>query len=326
MIVDDGLHLIGTISDGDVRRAVLANRSLDMPVMQLLEMKRGSQYSKPVTAPVGTARSALLDLMRELVIRQVPLVDDAGCLVDLITTEDLLPEEPMKLRAVIMAGGFGTRLLPLTKDLPKPMLPIGDRPLMELTIGRLRDAGIHKVNVTTHFEREKIKAHFGDGQNFGVDLTYVDEDRPLGTAGALSLLTDCDEPLLVINGDILTEVDFRAMMQYHREHGAEMTVAVRKYDIQVPYGVVECSDSNVLRLTEKPHFSFFVNAGIYILERSVHDLIPNGEPSHMTDLINRLVAKGRPVVSFPVREYWLDIGRLSDYEMAQENARAEGDR
>ena len=316
--------LVGTITDGDVRRAMLAGRTLATPVADLLEHKRSTRYPQPVTAPAGTDPAALLKMMHDLVIRQIPLVDDEGLLTGLITIEDLVPDQALPLRAVIMAGGFGTRLLPLTENMPKPMLPVGDKPLMEILIQQLRESGIHHVNVTTHFQRDKIKSHFRDGQHLGVDLTYVDEDQPLGTAGALSLMEAFDEPLLVINGDILTEVNFRAMLQFHREHHAEMTVAVRRYDVEVPYGVVQCEDANIVDLTEKPQFSFFVNAGIYLLEPSAQALLPAGEASNMTDLIQKLVAAGRPVVSFPIREYWIDIGRHADYELAQEHARSKG--
>jgi dTDP-glucose pyrophosphorylase/CBS domain-containing protein len=317
MVVDEDRRLIGTITDGDVRRAMLAGRTLDTSVDDILAQKRTSKYPQPVTATVETDALTLLQVMHDLVIRQIPLLDEEGRLADLVTMEDLLPEETMPLQAVIMAGGFGTRLLPLTQDTPKPMLPVGDKPLMELIIAQLRQSGIHRVNVSTHFQRDKIKSHFGNGENFGVAISYVDEARPLGTAGALSLMAAPTEPLLVINGDILTDVPFRAMLQFHKEHRAEMTVAVRRYEVQVPYGVVECDQANVRGLTEKPQFSFFVNAGMYLLEPTVHDLIPSGELFNMPDLIQRLLDAGRPVVSFPIREYWLDIGRLADYETAQ---------
>jgi len=322
LVRDGNGKLVGTITDGDVRRAMLAGRTLTTAVAELLQEKRNTRYPQPVTARLGTDAADLLKMMHDLVIRHIPLVDENDCVAGLVTIEDLVPDEQLPLRAVIMAGGFGTRLMPLTEDVPKPMLPLGDKPIMELLIEQLRLSGIRRVNVTTHYQREKIKSHFGNGQDFGVDLTYVDEDRPLGTAGALSLMEASPEPLLVINGDILTEVDFRAMLQFHREHGAEMTVAVRRYDIEVPYGVVECDDVHITSLTEKPQFAFFVNAGIYLLEPTAHDALPAGEASNMTDLIQNLIASGRAVVSFPIREYWIDIGRLGDYQQAQEYARS----
>lgn len=319
LVTDEAGRLLGTITDGDVRRAMLAGESLDTPVRNLLARKTGSRYQQPVMAPVGTERVELLRLMRERVVRQVPLLDQEGRIADLITLDELMPGQVLPLQAMIMAGGSGTRLRPLTDELPKPMLPVGDRPLMELIIEQLRQTGIRRVNIATHYQREKITSHFGDGEKFGIELNYVDEDRPLGTAGALGLMECPDEPLLVINGDILTRVNFRAMLDFHREHGADLTVAVRKYDMQVPYGVVECEGHTVCRLREKPLLSFFVNAGIYLLEPVVHRYIPNGQHFDMTDLIDRLLEKGRSVVSFPIVEYWLDIGEHDDYRRAQED-------
>jgi len=321
LITDEERRLLGTITDGDVRRAMLAGQSLDAPIGELLTCKVNSPYPEPVTAPIGTERSALLGLMREHVVRHVPLLDNDGRVVGLVTLDELLPDQVLPLQAVIMAGGFGTRLRPLTEDLPKPMLPVGDRPLMELIIEQLHHAGIRRVNITTHYMSEKIVEHFGDGCDFGVELDYVTEEQPLGTAGALGLMKVPDEPLLVINGDILTRMDFRAMLDYHREQDADLTVGVRKYDLQVPYGVIECEGPRVRQVREKPLLRFFVNAGIYLLEPSVHHYIPTGCHFDMTDLIQRLLEEKRPVVSFPIVEYWLDIGRSVDYEQAQEDLR-----
>jgi len=321
LITDEECRLIGTVSDGDIRRAILAGISLDVPVSELLTHRADSPYPQPVTAPVGTERAALLRLMQERVVRQVPLLDDDGRVVGLVTWDELLPDQVLPLQAVIMAGGFGTRLRPLTEDMPKSMLPVGDRPLMELIVEQLCQVGIRRVNIATHYMSERIIKHFGDGHNFGVELNYVTEEQPLGTAGALGLMEVPDEPLLVINGDILTRVDFRAMLDYHREHGADLTVGVRKYDLQVPYGVIECEGARVQQVREKPLLRFFVNAGIYLLEPSVHRYIPNGERFDMTDLIQRLLEEERPVVSFPIVEYWLDIGQPVDYEQAQKDLR-----
>jgi NDP-sugar pyrophosphorylase family protein len=220
-----------------------------------------------------------------------------------------------------MAGGSGTRLRPLTEDLPKPMLPIGGRPLMERLVEQLQQAGIRQVNVTTHYKPEKIVEHFGDGHAFGVEMRYVNEDRPLGTGGALGLIAPPQETLLVINGDIVTQVSFRAMLAFHQEHQAKMTVAVRRYEVQVPYGVVECEGSQVRQLREKPQLGFLVNAGIYLLEPSVYEFIPHGQHFNMTDLIQWVLEAGQTVVSFPIREYWLDIGQHPDYVQAQDDVR-----
>ena len=319
LVVDKERRLLGTVTDGDIRRAILANTDLEAPVSELLARKASSPYPKPVTAPVGTDQAALLQLMRKRSVRHIPLLDDAGRVVNLVTLDELLPDQALPVQAVIMAGGYGKRLRPLTEEIPKPMVSVGGRPLMERIIEQLRKAGIKQINITTHYKPEKIIAHFGDGSNFGVKINYLTEDCPLGTAGALGLLEKPHCPLLVINGDILTQVDFRDMLAYHQEHKADLTVAVRKYDLKVPYGVIENKGAFVQKLVEKPSLSFFVNAGIYLLEPSVYHYVPNGQHFDMTDLIQRLLEAKRPVASFPIVEYWLDIGQPADYDQAQKD-------
>jgi dTDP-glucose pyrophosphorylase len=318
LVLDHGGRLKGTITDGDVRRAILAGRGLETPVEELLAAKSNSSYARPVTAPLGSEPGHLLGLMRQHSIRQVPLVDDEGRVADLVAMADLLPESASPVQAVIMAGGFGKRLRPMTQDLPKPMLPVGGRPLMEHIVGQLKDAGISRMHVTTHYLPEKIKEHFGDGSQFGVDLNYLCEETPLGTAGSLGLMPPPQDTLLVINGDILTRVDFAAMLAFHREQDALITVGVRKYDLAVPYGVVEGQGGFVTRLEEKPTVSLFVNAGVYLLEPSAFRYLHRGKHLDMTDLIQLGLAEGERVASFPIHEYWLDIGNPADYKRAQE--------
>jgi dTDP-glucose pyrophosphorylase/CBS domain-containing protein len=324
LVVDWERCLLGTITDGDVRRAILAGTDLESPVSILLARKISTRYPMPVTAQFGTKREALLELLQENVLRQIPILDNDGRIVDLVMLDDLIPTQDLQLQAMIMAGGLGTRLRPLTEDLPKPMLPVGDKPLMELVIEQLRQVGIRRINVATHYKAEKISDHFGDGSSFGVELNYVNEDKPLGTGGALGLIDAPKEPLLVINGDILTQMDFRAMLAYHRKHHAVMTVAVKQYDIKVPYGVIECEGSRVCALKEKPQMHFLVNAGVYLLEPKVYEFIPNGEHFNMTDMIHQLLAADHIVASFPIIEYWLDIGKLANYEQAQNDMQQRG--
>ena len=249
-------------------------------------------------------------------VRQVPLVDAERRVVRLVRLSDLLPQDTQSVDAVVMAGGYGTRLQPLTNDLPKPMLPVGEQPLLENIIKQLRDAGIQQINLATHFQQDVIFEHFGDGGNFGVTINYVQEDQPLGTAGALGMLDIADKPLLVINGDILTQVDFQAMIDFHREHNADMTVGVRLHELRIPYGVVESDGIAVTSISEKPIIRHFINAGIYLLNPGVCRFVPAGEHYDMTDLILRLLSEHHHVVSFPIREYWVDIGSLDDYQQA----------
>lgn len=319
LLVDEDCHLIATITDGDIRRAILVGIDLDQPIQFLAgHASRMVRYHEgPLTAPVGAPATDLLHLMAEKHLRQIPLLDENGRVIDLVVLDDLVRDYELPLRAVVMAGGYGTRLRPLTDDLPKPMLPLGSRPLLELIVEQLRDAGIRQVNVATHYKGEIISEHFKDGQDFGVDIRYVKEDQPLGTVGALSLLEESEEPVLVINGDILTRVDFRSMLTFHLEHAAELTVAVRQYEFSVPYGVVLTDGAKVTGISEKPVMKHFINAGIYLLSPTVRRLIPNDQPYDIPDLIQSILADGRSVVCFPIREYWLDIGKADHYDQAK---------
>ncbi len=321
LVVGPDRHLLGTITDGDIRRAILARVNFDLPVSELLARKSGSEYAQPITAPENTDRDTLRRTLQDNSIRHLPLVDLEGRVVDLVTLDEFVPDTKPGLSGVIMAGGQGWRLRPLTEEVPKPMLQVGDRPLMEIIIDQMRSAGVTNVNVAVHHKHEKILEHFGDGANFGVNITYLTEDEPLGTAGSLGMMDPPTETVLVINGDILTQVDFRAMLTYHRDQNADFTVAVQSYDLQVPYGVIECTDTLVQSLSEKPVMKFLVNAGIYLLEPSVYSLIPKQTSFDMTTLIQSLLDHGRRVAAFPIREYWLDIGDYSSYVEAQEQSK-----
>lgn len=318
LLTDLGGVLRGTLTDGDIRRALLAGRSLDTDVGTFLGQKNNPVYPEPVWMPAGTPPDRLRGVMEERRIRHLPLLDADGRVVDLALLEDLLPGHDEPMTAVVMAGGLGSRLRPLTAETPKPMLPLGGRPLLERTIERLRDAGVRDVVVSTRYKAEKVAEHFDDGSRFGVTVKYLTEGRPLGTAGSLRLLEPTAGTLLVINGDVLTSVDYRAMRAFHAEHGAVLTVGVRKYEFSVPYGVVDCDGERVSGLREKPTYTSFVNAGVYLLEPAVFDHLPDaGTPFNMTDLIGRLVSSGERVVSFPIHEYWMDIGQIEDYNKAQ---------
>jgi dTDP-glucose pyrophosphorylase len=304
--------LCGLLTDGDIRRAILHGKSMTAPCSTI------ASHAPIVAAPAISASDAL-ELMNRHDIHHLPLVDDAGHLVEFLLRRDLVPEPRLNLSAVIMAGGYGKRLLPLTELVPKPMLPVGGRPLLELTIEQLRRCGIRDVNLTTHYLPESIVDHFGDGEEFGVNLNYLKEDHPMGTAGGLRQMTKPTGPFVVINGDILTGLSFQEMLGYHRKHQAVLTVGVRKYEMEVPFGVVECDDVRITQLQEKPRVSFFINAGTYLLEPAAWDYIPEGRPFDMTDLIQKLLDAGEPVISFPIMEYWLDVGRHEDYQKAQED-------
>jgi len=318
LLIDDDLRLLATVTDGDVRRCILRGFDLDAPVLTM-PLEPGPQPSGPVTAASTTPPGELVVSMQRLGIRHIPLLDEERRVTGLARLEDML-DAPESMRAVVMAGGMGKRLRPLTESLPKPLLPVGDQPLLSRLVERLKAAGIERVSITTHFLAERIHEVLGDGSGMGLTIDYVPEDEPLGTAGSLSLLGRPSEPTLVINGDILTRLNFRAMLEYHQDYKADMTVAVKQYDLQVPYGVVECEGERLLRLVEKPNLQFFVVAGIYLLDPSVWDFLDAGANCDMPALIERLVQAGRRVVQFPVSEYWLDIGSLEHYQRAQQDA------
>lgn len=319
LLVDEAGKLVATITDGDVRRAILRGVSIDAPVTEVVQ--EGRLRGASVTATTQTPSDERLRIMQAAQIRHLPILDDSGRVVDLVTDDSLLGDEFAAVDAVIMAGGFGKRLRPLTVDTPKPMLPIDGQPLMERTVHNLRDAGIQNINVTTHYMPEKIVEHFGSGHKFGVTINYVAEETPLGTAGALRLVEETEKPLLVMNGDILTMVDYRSLIRFHREQEADLTIGVRQYDVEVPYGVVQANEDRVIGLQEKPKLEFLVNAGVYLIQPTAIGQIPNGERFDMTDLIDKLLTQDKKVVSFPIVEYWLDIGRLDDFQRAQEDVR-----
>ncbi len=322
LVVGENKKLIGTITDGDIRRAILRNMVLDRPVSELLDQKKNSPYPEPVTVAEGTPKSEIIKKMQEEFVRHIPVVNSNGEVVEMLSLDHLIPQQDLPIQAVIMAGGYGKRLLPLTKDVPKPLLPVGEKPILEHIISQLEQTGIREMSVTTHFHAEKLKQYLDNKKLGKVNINFVEEEKPLGTAGALSTLKTSGEPILVINGDIVTKLDFRSFYEFHVENQAELTVAARQYSIEVPYGVLKCDGPVVTEVQEKPVHNFLVNAGIYILESSALSLIPKDESFDMTDLIEGLLREGRKVVSFPVVEYWMDIGRPEDYKQARRDAKS----
>jgi len=317
LVVDENNRLQATITDGDIRRAILNKIPLNTPISKFLEL-RIAPWPQPITAPENAPREQLINIMEKETLRQLPVIDKDGRVVELILLEELIEgKHKLPLTAVVMAGGRGQRLHPLTEDTPKTMLPLQSRPIMEQTIKRLQKAGITKVNITTHYKSEIIVNHFSNGNAFGVDINYINEDQPLGTVGALSLMQAPKGPTLVINGDILTQVDFRALYDFHRLHKAIMTVGVRKYEFKIPYGVVENRDVIVKKIIEKPLQTVIVNAGIYLLEPAAYKYVPKERRFDMTDLANCLIKDNHKVICFPVQEYWLDIGHFANYEQAK---------
>lgn len=316
LVLSNGNRMLdGLLTDGDIRRGLLRGVPFSEPC-GLLSTRH------PVTGSVDQPASELARLLNDYDVNHLPLLDDEGRVAGLLLRRDLMSNDSdPQPTAVIMAGGFGTRLMPLTRNVPKPMLPIGGRPLIEITIERIRKAGIRHVSITTHHLSEKICEHFGDGHLFGVEMHYLSEETPLGTAGGLRLMKNMGGPLLVVNGDVLTTVDYQRLLEFHHEHRADITIGVRPHETQVPYGVVECDGPYLRRIEEKPKSSVLVNAGIYIVEPRALRFAPDCERFDMVELIQRLLGAGRRVATFPIVEYWIDVGRHADYEQAMEDAK-----
>jgi dTDP-glucose pyrophosphorylase len=322
LVVDAEGVLLEILTDGDIRRGLLHGVEMSAPVSSLLRAKAVRKLSRPVTAPIDTTDDELLVLMNRNNVRHIPLLDERGRVIDLGLLRAMVEDQTLPVTGVVMAGGAGQRMRPLTLETPKPMLAVGDKPLMERLVEQMQQAGVGRICVTTHYKPEKITQHFGDGARFGVAIDYVTEDQPLGTAGALRLLKTPTAPLLVINGDILTGVDFRAMLNYHRESASDLTIGVRKHESVVPFGVVQCEGSRVTNIVEKPRSEVLINAGIYLIEPSLLPMIPADRRYDMTDLIRDSLDANRRVEAFPIREFWLDVGRPEDYRQAQADLKA----
>jgi dTDP-glucose pyrophosphorylase/CBS domain-containing protein len=310
LIVDTEQRLVGTVTDGDVRRGLLRGTALDAPVADIMNRD-------PIACPVALGRDAALTVMRGSDVKQVPLIDDSGRVVGLELIGDVIKRVERKNWVVLMAGGLGQRLRPLTEDCPKPMLPVGGTPILEIILKNFVRQGFDRFFLAVNYKAEMVRRHFGDGSRWGVTIDYLEERDKLGTAGALGLLPERPrEPLLIMNGDLLTAINFGSMLEFHAEQQAMATMAVREHTVEVPFGVIDLADDYLAGLTEKPRYSWFINAGVYIVEPSVLDLVEPGLALDMPALFERVLKRNEKIAAFPVREYWRDIGRLEDLERA----------
>ena len=312
LVVNDEQHLLGVVTDGDIRRGILNSLPLNTPVIDIMS-------DSPITASVNTAKEQLVKLMESKSILAIPLMDD-NKVVGLETLHNLFEEKTYHNPVFIMAGGFGTRLRPLTDTCPKPMLKIGNKPILETVIRSFIKAGFVNFYISTHYMPEQIQSHFGDGSELGVKICYVHEDSPLGTGGALGLLPDDlpqDLPLIMMNGDVLTKVDFERLLEFHTENQADATMCVREYDYQIPYGVINGEGNKITSMVEKPIQRFFVNAGIYVVSPRVIQSVPANHHIDMPTLLEQHMNDRDNILMFPIHEYWLDIGRMDDFNRAQ---------
>ena len=310
LVVDPSGHLAGTVTDGDIRRAVLHGKGLETVITEVMN-------ATPTTGLLEETRESWQRTMHRHSLRHLPILDKQGCIVDLVRYS--MPLEPERSTpVVIMAGGLGTRLRPLTYDTPKPMIPVGPKPVLETIIENFAEQGFVNIFLCLNYKGDVIRQHFGDGRRLGVNITYLNEDRRLGTAGALSLLPERPlEPVIVMNGDLLTKVDFVRLMDFHQRQGFMATMAMREHQQQVPYGVLKIGDGYIVEeLVEKPVERYYVNAGIYILDPQTLEQVPDQKFYDMPTLFNTLMDKGEKVGGFPLRDYWVDIGRVEDLERA----------
>ena len=311
LVVNEAQHLLATVTDGDIRRGLLCGVKLEDSVRKVMHLN-----PTVMTRTEGLEKAKIL--MREKTLQQVPIIDDDGRLVDLVTMNDGVGLASFDTRIILMAGGLGRRLRPLTDQLPKPMLPVGNRPLLENIIRNFRVQGFYRFTLSLNYKAQIIRNHFGDGRELDCEIDYIDETERMGTAGALSLLSSRPTaPFVVMNGDLLTSARFNALMKFHLKTGASATVCAREYSMQVPYGVLHAEGSELRSIEEKPTKTYFVSGGIYVLSPEVLDQLEPGTPIDMPQFLARLMAAGQLVSVFPIREYWVDIGRVEDLDRAR---------
>lgn len=310
LVVDEQRHLLGTLSDGDIRRALLREQALDAPVTQAM-------HTAPTCAVAGEPRDAILSRMRRLGLHQMPVLDGQRRVVGLELFGDFFDAPRRPNWVVIMAGGLGSRLGELTRDVPKPMLHVGSRPILETIVRHIAGQGFERIYLAINYLGEQIEAHFGDGSALGIDIRYLREQQRMGTAGALGLLPERPTaPFVVTNADLLTREDFGVMVERHEASGAQATMGVRPFEMQVPFGVVREQEGLIRGIAEKPVERYLVSAGIYVLSPDCLDLVPQGRAFDMPSLFETLIASGGRARSHLVSSYWLDIGRVPDFERA----------
>lgn len=311
LIVSEIRELLGIVSDGDIRRGILAGVALDACVRDVMN-------TSPTVVTKDFSKQKLIEIMESKDILSVPLIEN-GIVIGLHTLHESLLIQKIANPVFLMAGGFGTRLRPLTNNCPKPLLKVGDKPILEITLLNFIKSGFTNFYISTHYMPEMIIAHFGDGSKWDVNITYVYEQSPLGTGGALGLLPDDlpKLPLIMMNGDVLTNMNFLKLLDFHINESADASMCVREFEYQIPYGVIQSENGKITSMVEKPTHLFHINAGIYVVNPDIIEQVKENEKIDMPTLLeNKIESKGN-VSMFPIHEYWLDIGRMEDYQRAQ---------
>ncbi|MCK5831464.1 MAG: nucleotidyltransferase family protein [Methylococcales bacterium] len=310
LVVDKDNKLLGTLTDGDVRRGILKGIALSDTIVNIY-------FKTPTVVSVNASKEEIIKICTSKKIHQIPVVDEKGIVVSVSLLDELLKPEVHPNKVVLMVGGLGSRLRPLTENTPKPMLHVGNKPILQTIIEKFASYGFVNIIMCVNYKSHVIQQHFGDGSQFGVNIEYISEHKKMGTAGALGLLTEKPkESFFVMNGDLLTNINFESLLDFHESHNAVASMCVREYDFQVPYGVVHIDNGKIKSVEEKPVHKFFVSAGIYMLTPDCIKLIPSDEFYDMPMLFDKLIEMDENTISFPIREYWLDIGRIDEYEKA----------
>ena len=313
LVVDENDKLIGTVTDGDIRRGLLNGLDLESLVESVV-------FETPTIAKENDSKDSILKLALSKKLRQIPIIDNSGRVTGIHIIDELVKPNKKTNKVILMVGGLGSRLGSLTKDTPKPMLKVGDKSILLTIVETFASHGYTNIIMCVNYKSNVIKDYFGDGSDFGVSIEYVLENQRMGTAGALSLLKEIPtEPFFVMNGDLLTNIDFEQIHEYYLSNTALGLMCVRDYDHQVPYGVINTKKNRILSVEEKPVHKFFVNAGSYMLSPEVLKFIPKNEFYNMTTLFEKLISKDINVISYPIKGYWLDIGRFEEYKRANED-------
>ncbi|HEY0680476.1 MAG TPA: nucleotidyltransferase family protein [Chitinophagaceae bacterium] len=310
-VVDADGRLLGSVTDGDIRRGFLKDASVRDSIASVMNpnCKKVFHYNLD---------NAFIVYCRQEGVNYVPVLCDEEKIIDILSLQDY--KEIIPVDAVIMAGGKGERLMPLTKDIPKPMLKVGNKPIIEYNIDRLQKFGVRNIHISINYLGQQIKDYFRDGSEKGLNINYVNEKRPLGTIGSITLVNEFEQDIiLLMNSDLLTNIDFGDFYREFIKSGADMGVATIPHHIDLPYAILELEDSTVVSLKEKPRYTYFANAGIYLLKREILHQIPKDELYNATDLMDKIIRQSGKIFHYPILGYWLDIGRLNDFYKAQED-------
>jgi len=309
LVVDKKSKLLGILTDGHIRRGFLKGLDINSPVKSII-------FKKPIIAKENDSKEKLLKIALSKKIYQIPVIDKNGKAIGIHVLDELIKKNKSN-KVVIMAGGKGMRLRPLTKNIPKPMLKVGKKPILQTIIERFKESGYINFVICVNHKSNVIKNYFGNGDKFGIKIEYIQEKRRMGTAGAISLLKKKPkEPFFVINGDLMIKLDFEKMLDFHNENYSKATMCIAEYNLELPYGEVKLNKENIISIEEKPIHKIFVNAGVYILDPKCIDLIPK-KFFDMPSLFKKIIAKKKKTISFPIHEYWVDVGRFDDYKKAK---------